>query len=252
VLALDIGDLSHRRGRNMWAPDIASPGADLASRLARNLWVTSLALGVLVSFAFFAFPEIDLIVSGAFHVQGGRFSGQSLDWVSKLRSLFRVLVYLWIAASLAGLFITRDRTRTWLRLAFKKWLFLAICIAVGPGIVANVVFKDHWGRARPKDVVEFGGSKTFTRPLIPTNQCPSNCSFVAGEAASNFMPFYAAALLLPEWATVLLTAGSLCGLAAGLVRVSQGAHFLSDVIFAGVFMALTAGVVYRAVFGRVR
>jgi lipid A 4'-phosphatase len=45
--------------------------------------------------------------------------------------------------------------------------------------------------------------------------------------------------------------GTLCGFAAGLVRISQGAHFLSDVIFAGVFMALTAVVVYRAMFARV-
>jgi lipid A 4'-phosphatase len=236
---------------NMWIPDTSSLGGNRGQRLAGNLWVTALAVGVLAACAFCAFPQIDLMVSGAFHVKGGAFSGQSLGWVLMLRTFFRVHFYLWIAASLAGLFITRDRTRTWLRLAFIQWLFLAICIALGPGIVTNAVLKDHWGRARPREVVEFGGSKAFTRPLLPTNQCTNNCSFIAGEAASNFMPFYAASLLVPEWATVLLTAGTLCGLAAGLVRVSQGAHFLSDVIFAGVIMALTAAGVYRARFGRV-
>jgi lipid A 4'-phosphatase len=64
------------------------------------------------------------------------------------------------------------------------------------------------------------------------------------------MPFFAVGLLTPQWSAVLLGAGTLCGLAAGLVRISQGAHFLSDVVFAGIFMAVTALIVHRAVFGR--
>jgi len=120
---------------------------------------------------------------------------------------------------------------------------------MGPGILANVVLKDHWGRARPKQVVEFGGAKTFSPPLIPTDQCANNCSFVSGEAAAIFMPFYAAGLVVPQWSATLLAAGTVCGFAAGLVRIAQGAHFLSDVIFAGVFMAMTAVLAHRAVFG---
>jgi lipid A 4'-phosphatase len=72
---------------------------------------------------------------------------------------------------------------------------------------------------------------------------------VSGEAASVFVPLYAAALLLPRWSLLLAAAGTVGGLAAGLVRVSQGAHFLSDVIFAGVFMALTVLIVHRIMFG---
>ncbi len=120
-----------------------------------------------------------------------------------------------------------------------------------PYIVANLMLKDHWGRARPRQVTEFGGSKTFTPPLIPAKQCPRNCSFVSGEAASIFLPFYAVAFVALQWDAVLVVAGTLLGLASGAVRVSQGAHFLSDVIFAGVFMALTVGLVYRAILGRV-
>jgi lipid A 4'-phosphatase len=64
------------------------------------------------------------------------------------------------------------------------------------------------------------------------------------------MPFYAVGLLMPQWAAVLLVGGTVLGFMAGLVRMSQGAHFLSDVIFAAVFMALTAAIAHRAVFGR--
>jgi lipid A 4'-phosphatase len=71
---------------------------------------------------------------------------------------------------------------------------------------------------------------------------------VGGEAAALFVPFYAAALAIPPWAPALIVAGTLAGAGAGAVRVSQGAHFVSDVVFAGLFMALTALLVHRLMF----
>ena len=59
------------------------------------------------------------------------------------------------------------------------------------------------------------------------------------------MTFYAGAALVPQWSVALVVAGTLGGLATGLMRMSQGAHFLSDVVFAGVFMALTVLLVRR-------
>ena len=223
----------------------------------RRTWPAHLGLyacsfGVLATLVFLAFPNIDLSVSRIFHVRDGTFSGQSRQWVRILRDAFVGAFCLAIAISLAGLLLTRYRTRNWLGLGGKQWVFVAICLSMGPGVLTNVVLKDHWGRARPKQVVEFGGAKIFTAPLIPTNQCANNCSFVSGEAAAIFMPFYAAGLVVPQWTATLLAAGTICGFAAGLVRVAQGAHFLSDVIFAGVFMAITAVLVHRAMFGRIR
>jgi lipid A 4'-phosphatase len=57
--------------------------------------------------------------------------------------------------------VTRRGARTWLRLAFRQWLFLAVCQAAGSGLVTNLVFKDHWGGARPKQVVH---AMMFVRP----------------------------------------------------------------------------------------
>jgi lipid A 4'-phosphatase len=228
----------------------ASTVAARASRFAMGFFVSSLMLGVVAGVVFLTFPEIDLVASRAFYTGGGNFSGLSARWVTGLRIAFVVLFWLCVAGALAGLWMTRDRKRVWLDLTFAQWVFLAICLAMGPGLVANVILKDHWGRARPKQVAEFGGSKAFTPPLIPAKQCPRNCSFVGGEAASIFLPFYAAAFVVPQWSAVLVAVGTLLGLATGAVRMSQGAHFLSDIIFAGVFMALTAGLVYWALLGR--
>jgi lipid A 4'-phosphatase len=56
---------------------------------------------------------------------------------------------------------------------------------------------------------------------------------------------------MPQWARALIGAGRIAGLAAGLVRMAQGAHCLSDVVFAGVFMVLTVGILWVAMFTKI-
>jgi lipid A 4'-phosphatase len=211
--------------------------------------IAALLCGALAAIAFLVFPEIDLAVARLFYRGGGEFVGQSLAF-KVVRTAFAVLFYTSIVAVLMGILMTRRGSRTWLKLAFSQWLYMAICLGVGPGLVANVILKDHFGRARPKHVAEFGGTKAFSPPLIPSEECSSNCSFIGGEAAATFAPFYAASLVLPPSAPWLLAVGTICGLACGLVRVAQGAHFLSDIIFSGVFMAVTVACVYSAMFAR--
>jgi lipid A 4'-phosphatase len=203
------------------------------------LWGLPVATGVAAGAVFLAAPEIDLAAARFFHAPAVGFVGRQLVWVEVLRQAFVVLYFGTIALCLVGLAqIWRGRPR-WLRLGKAHWLFLAACLAAGPGLVANLVLKDNWGRARPRHVAEFGGAKAFTPPLVIAGECRRNCSFVSGEASSTYVTLYAAAALVPQWSVALVTIGTVGGLATGLVRMSQGAHFLSDVIFAGVFMALT-------------
>jgi lipid A 4'-phosphatase len=42
------------------------------------------------------------------------------------------------------------------------------------------------------------------------------------------------------------------GLSAGLLRIGMGAHFFSDVTYAGVFMTLTIAGLHAAMFGSAR
>ena len=211
----------------------------------------AIVLGVAAGVAFHAFPEIDLIFASNFYLgDSAGFSGQKLGYVSALRSTFVAFFCASLALAILGAVVTLARRQSWFGLAGAQWLFLVVCLVVGPGLVANVALKEQWGRARPKHVVELGGDKVFTPPLTPSGECRHGCSFVSGEAASIFTPFYAAALVVPQWSVALTVAGTLGGLAAGMIRVSQGAHFLSDVIFAGVLMALTVVSVYRVMFGR--
>ena len=139
--------------------------------------------------------------------------------------------------------------RPWLCLPFRQWVFIAVCLAAGPGLVANLIFKDHWGRVRPGHTIEFGGTQSFTPALAIGGECQRHCSFVSGEASSLFIPFFAAAAIFPQYWVALAATGTVLGLAAGLLRLSQGAHFLSDIVFAGVFMGLTVTSIWHLMFG---
>jgi lipid A 4'-phosphatase len=215
------------------------------ARLRKAFWAGSSVVGALMAVVFLSHPELDLLVSEHLYTDSAGFAGQSLQWVKVSRAIF--IIFFWSCAFIAilGLWITHHKSDRWMHLVKAQWIFVAVCLAAGPGIVANLALKDHWGRARPKHVLEFGGKKIFTAPLVPTNQCLRNCSFISGEAASVFAPFYAAAFVLPQWSALLVVAGTLSGIAAGMLRVAQGGHFLSDVIFAGVFMALTVALLHK-------
>ncbi len=208
-------------------------------------WIVTFAVGGIASAAFLAMPQIDLAVARALYSPETGFVGRDLLGVRALRQAFIVLYFGILALSLAGLVLTWLRRHQWLRLGKMHWLFLAACLAAGPGLVANIIFKDQWGRARPRQIVEFGGTKAHSPPLVRSDQCERNCSFFSGEAASTYVVFYAAAALFPQSAMTLIIAGTVGGLVTGAVRMSQGAHFLSDIVFAGVFMALVVLLLRR-------
>lgn len=218
-----------------------------ARRRAQSDWVGGIALSAGVSGAaaalfFSLWPGIDIAAARLFATHDGGFAGST----ALVQFIRYVLQGIFIAACLlavAGLSATWSRPATWLGQGVTGWLFLAMCLGVGPGIVANLALKDQWGRARPAQLAEFGGTRAFTPALQPSDQCRRNCSFVSGEASSMFMVFFAAAFMRRRRARQFVLAGIGLGALAGLVRMSQGAHFLSDVVFAGVLMALTAAAI---------
>jgi len=223
-------------------------------RLRGSMLVGGIGVGLCLAGLFLTFPELDLIVA--------RSMGSCLwkvaligtceaeTWLAVARNGFRIVTLAAAIVVLVGLISSLRSHGLSLGVARAPWLYLAVCLIVGPGLVANLVLKDHWGRARPEHLIEFGGSKKFTPALIPARECDRNCSFVSGEAAAVYMPFFAAALAAARYRLALLATGVVLGSMAGAVRMAQNAHFLSDVLFAGVFMALTAAVLHIAVFGR--
>ena len=121
-------------------------------------------------------------------------------------------------------------------------LYLILAILMGPGFVVNTVLKDHVGRARPVQIQEFGGDKIFTPPFVISDQCERNCSFVSGDPSVGFVLFVFGMLYGRKFFWI----ASLVGGGIGAVRIMQGAHFFSDVVFSGIFTFWVCYLLYHA------
>lgn len=201
------------------------------------------AIALAVTLAVVLSPGLDMAVARMFYLGNREFVAEGVLIVQLLRSIL-LCVYVGVCITVfVGLVIARMSARAWLSVAFSQWLFFALCLGVGPGVVANLALKDQSGRARPSQIVELGGKKQFTAAFARSDQCVRNCSFVSGEASSMFVMFFAAACVWrPRW-RALTAAGLAAGSLAGFIRMTQGAHFLTDVVFAGIFMAMTVAVI---------
>jgi membrane-associated PAP2 superfamily phosphatase len=136
-----------------------------------------------------------------------------------------------------GLLSPRRRER-----CLRAGTFLWVAFVVGPGLIVNCGFKEAWGRPRPHQVEQFGGPHRFVPVGTPSLQQPQNSSFPSGHAAVAFFLIAPAFLVdrqRPRLARILLTAGLAFGAAMSAVRVVQGGHFVSDVLWSAAIVYLT-------------
>jgi lipid A 4'-phosphatase len=129
----------------------------------------------------------------------------------------------------------------------RSVVYVLLALALGPGLLVNGILKSHSGRARPHQVMAFGGNKQFTQAFALSNQCAANCSFVSGESAVGFFGL-TFVFVAQRRRKAIAVASILLGLLLGFVRMGQGAHFFSDVIFSGVFTFLVSYLLYVWVF----
>jgi membrane-associated PAP2 superfamily phosphatase len=210
---------------------VTSLGGDSAPRGGpRGLLVAFALAGV----AFVLWPQVDLAVSGWFADGSAGFPLQhdpQFGAVNKaVLQLSRIANWMLLAlALLAWIGWARNPLARWRR----PLVFLALAAALGPGLLVNVLLKEHSGRARPVQSVPFGGDRQFTPAFLPADQCDDNCSFVSGHTAGATMPAAGYFLAATRRRRRLWLAGGLAlGAAAGLLRIVVGAHYLSDVVMA--------------------
>ena len=141
-----------------------------------------------------------------------------------------------VAVLVAG--IWRPRLARWRTHA----LFLALLLLVGPLLVVNVGFKEHWGRPRPRDIVEFGGDHRY-RAFYDRGPVGGGESFPSGHSSMGFyfVGFYFLARQRhPRGAVASLAAAGLFGTAIGAARMAVGAHFASDIAWSAIITTAVA------------
>lgn len=198
-------------------------------------------LSIFGVFAFFVllFPEIDLFFSGLFVNEKGQFflsREPVVRFFYHSISFSLILFFLFVGwinlKKPSGFFLNR-----------KKVLFLILVLAIGPGLIVNLILKESVGRARPRNIIEFGGEKTFSRPFICTNQCDRNCSFPSGHAAVGFF-FVSVSFIFSRYRKALLFGGMAYGILVAAGRIIQGGHFFSDVVTSFFIVYVTARILW--------
>jgi membrane-associated phospholipid phosphatase len=215
--------------------------------------IIALVIAAVNGLAFGLSPEIELSVAQHFHdvVDAGN---NTFAWRIYPPLMLARDIGLWVGtaiiipvlAALAFKLIVPTRK---MLIPGRAVVFLIATLALGPGLLVNVVLKDHWGRSRPIDITQLGGTEHYVRWWDPRGDCPNNCSFVSGDVAGAFWTLAPAALTPPQWRVLAYGAGLALGAGMAALRVMAGGHFLSDVVFAGVFtfliIWLAHGLIYR-------
>lgn len=131
---------------------------------------------------------------------------------------------------------------------------LCLTLFLGSLVITHSLLKECWGRPRPRQVVDFGGSQSFRAfyaPLFAETPEPSK-SFPSGHATCGFyffcFYFLGRRYKLPKVAAFGLISAFCFGGALSVARIVQGGHFLSDAYIAGLIMWLTAYFVDYLVF----
>lgn len=135
-------------------------------------------------------------------------------------------------------------------------LMLVLMILIGPLLITNFLFKQHWGRPRPIQTTEYGGKQAFRPYYSPDFHSPTQSdqrSFPSGHASAGFYFFalyFVGKRYQKRWLAITgMTLAWVLGIAFGFFRLAQGAHYLSDVVFAALLMWILAVILDRLIFG---
>lgn len=127
----------------------------------------------------------------------------------------------------------------------RRALYILLVIAIGPGIVVNLIVKDHWGRPRPVHVAQFGGEHPYVPPL-KFGHTPDK-SFVCGHCSVGYAFFVL--YFLSQNHKLLYFLLTLCiAWTMGFTRMTSGGHFLSDILWSGYLVFFVAYALYYGWF----
>ncbi len=211
-----------------------------ADKSTRTAFLTLLACTVALALLPLLFPELDFAASNYFLQPNPPLKTAQWWWVDGVNEHIPMLFRSLAVACLVGWGFAAWSPR------FKRLgrclAFVGFALLLGPGLLVSAL-KDVTTRARPHHVTEFQGNKQFSPAFKIASQCDDNCAFPSGHAADGM--FIASLMLIDRRRRWWWLAGGIAGgLVVGFARVSVGAHWLSDVLWAFPVTLLASWVVY--------
>ena len=217
------------------------------SKIKFNLSKITLLAATLmaVSFIFVGFPQIDITVSALFYKPEQNFLLRNtplhLFVDSWIRPSIKYLTVTLVVACVYKLFLGKSPIKR----RFNIVAFLFSSFLLGPVLLVNGLLKEFIGRARPKNIIEYGGTKIFSPAYFPADQCETNCSFVSGDAAVAFSTIAFALIFKGKLRFQLVAIALSFGVLVSIYRLGTGAHFLSDTVLSGLLCILIILILER-------
>ncbi|GDY13567.1 hypothetical protein LBMAG53_24450 [Planctomycetota bacterium] len=227
-------------------------GLDAAyvSWFQRPWLVEAAVLIVLAGFGWWLFADgsLDLRLAALFYDPGAA-EPWPLAEQQPWRFLYRygpwpgVLAAVVAAAALVGSAWV-SRLRPWRRHA----LCAVLAVAIGPGLVVNAILKDHWGRPRPREVIELGGAHPYQAAWVK-GEAGKGKAFPCGHSSVGFVLCLGWLIFrrrrLLAWGFLVFGFG--WGVLLGVTRMAAGGHFASDVWWSALIPWAVGLVLYYAV-----
>ncbi|HBM15875.1 MAG TPA: hypothetical protein DD381_05985 [Lentisphaeria bacterium] len=183
---------------------------------------------LILSYVFIS-TDLDLVISSLFFDNG--FNKEAAPWIYFYNY---GMIPLWVSLIISLFYFIKSFICTNYRRYRKTSLFVILFIALGPGLIVNVILKENTGRPRPVQCSVFKGNYEFKNVLTAWQINTDNKSFPSGHASGAFsmiFPYFLFRRKNNKLAYLLLAGGTLYGTIVGIARIAQGGHFASDVIW---------------------
>ncbi len=212
----------------------------------KDFSILFLILGLLT--LVFRFTDIDITLEHYFYTSE---KGWMLQYRPIWDFIYRYGIFPGYILAFCGLIMISVTYWNNKYIRFRKASFvLVFTIITGPGILVNLVLKDHTGRPRPREVTEFGGTEHYLC-VCEIGKSNEGKSFPCGHCSMGFyltIPWLFYRNRKKVLAYTFLAIGITYGILIGIARMMAGGHFASDVVWAGGltwFVALIGYYLFR-------
>ena len=196
--------------------------------------------------------DLDIYLSGIFFTDNNNFilhSYYTISIIFRKVLLPLLLVYIFILPIISKHFFIQKIFFNYI-FSFKEIIFIWTSGLTTLILFINVFLKDMWGRARPNDILNFGGESNFTPWYKFGDSCTSNCSFVSGDASVGFM------IIIFYFITkknIYCYLALFFGTTLGFIRIIAGGHFFSDVVFSQLVVTISLStffIIYTKLYAK--
>ena len=218
-----------------------------AVQVRKGLWVIGAVLCTLILLTLILVPgKLDIVIAKLFYAPG---QGWLFENAPAWQFLYKYGTVPGLVLTLGALFgFLGGFVLVRLRPYRKYFLLIVLTSIIGAGFLVNVVMKPYCGRPRPREIVEFKGIWEFCAPCgegLPGQ----GVSFPCGHCTMGFL-FVPLVFFWPRSRFVAVGGagfGLAYGLALGLGRAAQGAHFTSDIVWSLGTILIVAGLLHYIV-----